>query len=277
VATLRDSWQPPAVNLKVISSHGGLGDQIARLPAYRHVLLTYPHVNLMIYVQDYFLDLAEYLMPGENRLKWRALSTKPEKLEGPIVDFDPQRISSKHLHLTQQAFLMLTDSLADIYGETTKWTVLSLNSGTNIYLSDIENGVIFTPAYTAESRKWLGCHVNGLAKRVRDAGFTPVLLADIDPINTGVEGDPIIGRLPDDLDRSLFLDLTNRTTLIEALGIIQRSKAVVGVDNGLLHLAHCTDVPVVYGFSTLSPEHRLPVRSSGTTSGFASLTTMLAC
>jgi hypothetical protein len=96
---------------------------------------------------------------------------------------------------------------------------------------------------------------------LRSKGLTPVLLGTTEKLDVGIPNDGIEAKISSEIDKSLFVDLTNKTTLVEALGVIQRAKAVVGVDNGLLHLAHCTDVPIVYGLSSLLPEHRIPYRA----------------
>lgn len=270
---LREGYQPPPTTIRVISDCSGLGDNIARLPAYRWMYNNCPHVSLIIFVHDYFLDLARFLLPENDRRKYLPISQAPFKMPKPYIKFDPDRINTLHLHLTKQAFLMLADYLPEDTAEFRYPLAPRVHpydlEGTGIEplladhdgeYEDHKKYIVFTVASTAGVREWLPFHVNELAKRARSAGYTPVLLGSTEKINIGVEGDGIQGAISDGLDRSLFVDLLNRTTLIEALGIIQRSKAVVGVDNGLLHLAHCTDVPVVYGLTSLKPEHRIPYR-----------------
>jgi ADP-heptose:LPS heptosyltransferase len=56
------------------------------------------------------------------------------------------------------------------------------------------------------------------------------------------------------------MDLTNQTSLLEAGGLLAKAHLVLGVDNGLLHLAACSDVPILAGFTTVEPWLRTPVR-----------------
>lgn len=266
---LREGWSPPKVHLNVLSSHGGLGDQLARLPAFRHVHDTLPHVSQTIWVQDYALELVRYLMPEGPRLAWRRLSEAPYMLSRPLIEFDPNRVTSLALHLTVQAFLMMTDSLppsreAMGYPRAPKVELPSWLPERLIIDQEPEY-VVLTTDYTSRTRQWPSYHINALGLELRKHNFTPVLLGSTAPMITGVPNDDIKPRHDDGIDASLFIDLRGKTTLIEALGIMQRSKAVVGVDNGLLHLAHCTDVPVVYGLTTLKPEHRIPYRGIGST------------
>jgi hypothetical protein len=274
---LRPGWEPPKAKFNVISNWGGLGDQIARIPVYKWIHDTQTYTSMTIYIQDYFLDLARYLLPETERLKygrisdlgqWRAvysldgscqIGLESGELLGAYMDFSPERTpGSLGLHLTQQAFLALTDRLAE------SREALAYPKPPRVpMLSSFPRMIIFTVAFTAPAREWPAKEVNRLARTVREAGYAPVLLGNTEPQQAG---DGVIkGAIDDGIDRSLFLDLTNQTTLIEALGIMQRARAVVGVDNGLLHLAHCTSTQVVMGFTNMEARHRLPVRASGKT------------
>jgi ADP-heptose:LPS heptosyltransferase len=44
--------------------------------------------------------------------------------------------------------------------------------------------------------------------------------------------------------------------------IIAGAKTIVGVDNGLLHVAGCTNIPIVGGYTSVDPEHRMPYRNN---------------
>lgn len=264
---MRDGWSPPPVKLNIMSTHGGMGDLIARLPAIRHIAANYPHIAMMVWWQDYFVDLAEYLLPGTNMLKHRPISQAPWEMPKPIIEFDMERLTTLQLHLTDHAFLILLDQLPPT-PESRMYPVATsvpLEFNEKFYEVIAKECVIFTAGYTSETRRWPAFHINLLAKKVRAAGLAPVLLGTTKKLNVGLEGDFIKAGVDEDIDRSLFVDLVDRTNLVECLGIIQRARAVVGVDNGLLHLAHCTSTPVVVGYTTLDPKHRVPARPQGLT------------
>ena len=56
------------------------------------------------------------------------------------------------------------------------------------------------------------------------------------------------------------MDLVDKTSLMEAAKIMGGAQIVVGADTGLIHLAACTDVPIVCGYTTVAPHLRIPVR-----------------
>lgn len=257
---LREGWAPPGVHLNVISGRGGLGDQIARLPAYRHMLTNYPHVSCTIYVQDYFIDLARHLLPEGPRIRYERLSEARLTMPYPRIEFNMERLTTLHTHLTDHAFMILMD----MQPPDNKARSYALAPLVPIDVHPAKM-VVFTTDYTAPVRHWPAVYINQLAEKVRDSGATAVLIGKSQEVPTGVPGDPIKPISNDGIKKELFYDLRDKTSLLEALGIIQRARAVVGVDNGLLHLAHCTDVPVVMGFTSLASKHRVPYREKGIT------------
>jgi ADP-heptose:LPS heptosyltransferase len=258
---LREGYTPPNTHFSIISGRGGLGDQLARIPAYKHMLETYPHVSATIYVQDYFYSLAQFLY-NHPRMTYKRLSEAPYTMSWPRIEFNMERLTTLHMHLTDHAFMILMDQppprsadrfypLAPLVPLTSPW--------------DPEPFVVFTTDYTAPTRQWPSYHVNKLATMCAERGVTPVLLGKSDPIDTGVPGDPVRPQSNQGLKKDLFYDLRDKTTLVEALGVMQRARAVVGVDNGLLHLCGYTTTPMVVGYTSLLAKHRLPARESGLT------------
>ncbi len=260
---------PPA-HLNVICHHGGLGDTIARLPAFRYVNKKFTHVSQTIYVQDAWIALVRWLLPENDRLVYKRLSQATYILRPPVITFDSVRLSSLRLHLTKHAFLIMTDSIPDSdleyqYPCAPPW----VGAGLNYMLKDAGLAtspyVVFTTDFTAPARAWPVAHINGLAQRLRAQGFACVLIGKNEPIYVG-DGDDVIHAKPvDGIDPSLFIDFRNEMDLLECLGIMQKAKAVVGVDNGLLHLACCTATPVVIGYTSLRSIHRNPFREAGAT------------
>lgn len=267
---LREGYSPKTVHLNVISNWGGLGDSLARIPAIKWGLEQFPHVSMTVYWHDYFLELAQYLYQHE-RLTHSKISAAPRvktpgfaglQLAEPVVDFNPDRITSLALHLTQHAFLSLYDRVAEpawMQYEQAKLVDIQVREA----LVD-KKYIVFTAAATVPVREWPSYEVNALAESCIARGLTPVLLGSTTVLHTGDSG-TIEGILNDGLDRSLFVDLTNSTSLIEALGIMQRASAVVGLDNGLLHLAHYTTTPVVAGYTSVEAKYRVPHRANGQT------------
>jgi len=70
--------------------------------------------------------------------------------------------------------------------------------------------------------------------------------------------------LPDDITE-YGVDLRNETTIEELASIFGEAKAVCGIDSGPIHLAGTTSIPIICGYTSVSPEFRIPYRKEGKT------------
>lgn len=253
---LREGFGFQPTKLNVCSNYGGLGDMIARLPVIKYMNEKYPHVDLTVYWHDYFLELAEYLYPSRKGLKHSKISEMPDESDVPLVDFNAKRLTSLGLHLVDHASLIVLDRLLPVtakeYIQTQpKWSTYDLKD---------RPYVVLTTGFTAEVRKWPSVEVNKIAKRLKDQGYQVFFLGEVRPQSVG-NNNKIQARFDEDIDFSVGKNLLGKTSLIQALEIIGSLQCVcvMGVDNGLLHLASCTKTPVIWGFTTVEHQYRMPV------------------
>lgn len=248
-------------HVNVCSNFGGLGDMIARLPAFKYAVETYENVVMNVYWHDYVLPLVERLLPSTERMRHKKLSDMAfadSKL--PLLDFSPTHISSFSMHMTEHAFLMLLNRIPR-------------ESKDMWYLQDDRNNswhtrstlgldgkpfVVLTTGFTAPVREWLPKEVNKVKSWCERKGYVPVLLGSSQPMDVGNGNVIKSGFRMSELDMTGVNNLIDQTSITQALDVMRGAQAVVGVDNGLLHLASCTTTPVVWGFTSLVPEHRLP-------------------
>ena len=254
LTTLRPGlgFRPEPIN--IISNFGGLGDMIARLPALRYMRDTFPHTRANVFWHDYFAPLAEHLLPSTATMVHRLLSdfvNANDKL--PLIDFNPGRVASMGLHLIDHAFLCILERLPPV-GPASHYIQAS-EIECNIPLP--ERPVVITCGNTASTREWLPEQINETARGLAKRGFTPVFLGNSNPQELGNKG-TIQAKFSKSIDYSLGLNLINKTNLIDALSVIQQSHAVLGVDNGLLHLASCSRTPVIWGFTSVEAKYRVP-------------------
>jgi ADP-heptose:LPS heptosyltransferase len=120
---------------------------------------------------------------------------------------------------------------------------------------------VITTGVTTPSRNIKPEYYNMIIDHVIAKGLTPVFLGKR---VTGTGNQRNIHTVySDQVNYKLGVDLLDKTSLMQAASIMSRAAFVVGHDNGLLHLAGCTEVPIVFGYNLASPEHREPVRQIG--------------
>lgn len=233
---------------------GGLGDHVASLVALNYVIKNYAWIEPLIWVPNYLLDFFKYMLPKTVYIKSYAdmLEHYNEHTTSKTTQWDGV-ISPMKLHVLDYAFMKLCDENPG----------LEHKNYLQIPPVDLKGeippkAVAFTTGYTAKVRQWPAEEINKVTRYVKSKGYEVVFLGQT-KTETGSKH-VIEGNFDAGIDFSLGENYVNKTSLIEAAEIMSVCKAVVGVDNGLLHLAGCTRAAIVGGFTNVSPQIRMPVR-----------------
>lgn len=254
---LREGTRFKDYTLNVCSNFGGLGDMLARLPAVKYAHDHYKQLHMTVYWHDYFVELAQVLLPETARLRHKTLTEMAwadEKI--PLIDFAPRAVSSFAMHLTEHAFIMLTNRIME--EDRHLWYLQAPRLPCPMPVAAPGKYLVITTGFTASARAWPAPEINKVIAWSASKGYTPVLIGTTARSDVGNgSGVQAVFDL-DAIDHKACLNLIDRTSLVDALAIMQRGVAVVGVDNGLLHLASCTSTPVMWGFTSVLPKHRLP-------------------
>lgn len=251
-------------NLNIFFDNGGLGDNIARLPVIPWILNEFPHMIIHLFVHDYFVPVAvNALRQYVGKLMIYPWSSVKQYYNPQFYSKSFQQsypgFEALSQHMTTHGFLTVCNKLpvknAD---QWLSYVPLDLSQADLSKFALPERYVVVTTAFTAPSREFSPEHVNVLVSKIKASGYDVVFLGQ-KKTHTGTKH-VIEGKMSDDVDFSQGLDLIDKTTLIEAAKVLDQAKAVVGMDNGLLHLAAQTSVPIVAGFTTVDPLHRIPWR-----------------
>lgn len=249
----------PNQRINVYLNDGGLGDRVATLPAILYCLRNYDHVSMDIWVPGYFVELARHALRGfEERAAVIDMARMAQLLEPlPSVVFHNSYHTTLRTHLVDRAFRILNDS-DYVSDEAKSYPQLRLDEIDIVRFGLPEKYVVLTPGYTAAVRKLPAKQWNAIADWLAFKGVPCVWL--------GAKADTITGSLTpeskfeDEINYNWGIDLRDQTTLLEAGKVLSLATAVVGLDNGLLHLAGMTDVPIIAGFTSVDPATRLPYR-----------------
>lgn len=233
-----------------------LGDMIAWMPALIYTAKTYDYVNGHLIVPLYFLPIAQNLMkPFSN---WSVYTEIPDRFANgtQIKRPMPHPINATGMHLVDLGFLYFLGIVPPPEGSDV-YPVLDL-TGIQSPIAKAENYVVMTPGATTVTRQMPPSVFNKICQELTSRNVTPVFLGD-----AKMKGRTII--FDERYDLSLGINLIGKTTLLKAARIMKDAKAVIGIDNGLLHLAAMTDVPIVYGFTMTGPTQRRINRIAGST------------
>lgn len=240
-------------------ARGGLGDYICAMSAFKWIAEKNPQVIGRIFVKPPFLDVAKYVMRDyksftvHNALDCEKVMKPGEPIYNPLNY--TSYITAPGAHLMDLAFMQYCNlskppkgynQMVDLKGcADFKWPV-----------EKPKKYAVFTPGATAQSRAMPAKYFNELVRYTISKGVTPVFIGKRDFAHQGRNNKGYYADIDSSYDLSKGVDLTEKTTLLEAVRVIEGARFILGIDNGLLHFAGCTDTPIIFGHTVTTVEHR---------------------
>lgn len=245
-------------HVNCLITDGGLGDLVAALVAVDYVHKTYKHAKLRVWVPDYAFGLTSLALPG---VKVKNFSAAKKEYNSKLPAINTRwngRTSPMKRHLVDYAFECLCDEAVSI----DKKNYLKINtSKVKIDYFDLpEKYVVMTTGFTAPNREFLPQYINEVVAYIKSKGYSVVFLGKTQTA-TGTKH-TIKGNFSNEIQYNEGFNFIDHTSILEAMKIMGQAKAVVGLDNGLLHVAACTDVAIVGGFTNCDPKTRMPYRNN---------------
>lgn len=258
----RPNTQTNPALFNFIFINGGMGDYICWSIAVRHVAKFHAHVKPRVFVSDWCQSLIINLLSDYPTIE----------IYGRTKDFDRMYENGTPLlgNIERNQFLNATGtSLIDIgfsyylcqnpppeYADLTYPRLKTFNIDISKWELP-EEYCVMTPGATSSTRTMPAKAFNELKNYVIGRGITPVFLGKADLTTTYKT------KFNEAYDYEGGINLLNETSTLEAGKIIEGAKFIMGLDNGLLHLAACTDTPIIFGYTVASPALRRPIRERG--------------
>ena len=250
----RPNTQTSVKNVNFALYVGAIGDYICHCVALKWIFDTQPHVRGTIYAPDYFIEIPMHLF--HNKKGWKVLPR--EALTEDVIRLNPTFIPSHDTvlngtgtHLVDLGFVYFANRHHAPSG--CYYPKLDLDY-TNIAHSLPNKYVVLTPGATDENREMPPKLFNLIQDHVLAKGLMPVYLGKAFMTKCHIT------KFSESYDLSKGINLIEKTSLLEAAKIMASAKMVIGLDNGLLHLAACTSVPIIFGYNVIGPEYRRPRR-----------------
>lgn len=260
----------PMVPIKMffMFMNGGQGDYICWMTAIEWLMSEAKWIHGTIVIPTYFKEFAQYFLkpyPNWNWVEYKGINDVPNvnniAFRGP-VQLDRESLNATGAHLLTCGWVYFTNKEKAPLGWD-RYVRFKQEDLDQIELpveaKGLERGkyIVITTGMTTDSRKTPPGAWNYIIEHVVERGLTPVFLGK-SVMETGNQSN--IHTTWHNLRYDLGIDLRDKTTLMQCASILSRAACVVGHDNGLLHLAGCTDVPIVFGYNLASPDHREPRR-----------------
>ena len=252
----RPDTEIPAQTIDVVFNAGGLGDNIARLPALKYFLYHNPHIIVRVWVPDYFIGIMSTfkstLHPINHTLHIHPIGNYTSHLEvyglaSHTIDFKHPHHTATATNLTTHAFNVLVNKEVGI-----GWHEYPLlYAATHTPIETVCIGV----NAVSPTRQWDTTTLHTLIDYLLDKKKT-VLLLGKDVVH--ISSNRMVETMSVDIHikHPHLIDLRNKTLLDTAAQLIASSECMIGMDGGLIHLAALTPTPIVCGYSTVAPQHR---------------------
>lgn len=253
-----------------------MGDVIAAAPVIKWAIDNYytnPE-NYLVVAKGMFREILHFVPDSNFRnydVKENSWGVPPhfamaclnQKKEPMLV-----RNTPKHMHLGQFASIKLMDRILPDHALEYVPLVPVNIEGFNLP----KKYVVFVSTYRDDTRAWHSDYMLETAEWTLKRGYIPVFVGKTD-MNMETHLIPKTS-LPLEIKDLEHIDLRNKTSIPELASILGNAKAVVGLDSGPIHLAGTTSVPIVCGFTSIDPKHRIPYRKKGF---FQSVTPNIPC
>lgn len=250
--------KPPLENLNALLHAAGMGDNIAALVPLAYILNTYSYVNLIIYVPDYMEEFTKHVLP--KRAIVRNFTKGGKKYNEKLTAISNQWTghTAMRTHPVDHAFHTFIDKTVTIEHKN----YLKIRSE-EIDVSKFklpEKYVCISVGSTAKPKELPSDIINGISTYCLSFGYTPVFLGK-KLSHVGYEDKTLTAKLAE-IDYSKGIDLTNKTSLLEAAAIIAGARCIVGMEGGLGHLAGCTDTHIISSYTFVDPSVMAPIRNN---------------
>lgn len=277
VSAYRPGTQTNIQPLFIVFKDGGIGDYICAMPAIRYMSREFPQVRGTILLQEFLRPLFQLFI--ESLPKW-SLGGQKELDAANFADL-PLCALNRHqmpnatgMHLVDIAFMQLINSdLLLLDNENRNYTQISSRLRGIKLKKEFrikQRYAVLTVIATNELRQFPAEIFNGIKDYLLKRDILPVIVGNQKMGGRGL-------KIHDSYDFTGTLNLVDKTSLLEAAQIIERSQMIIGIDNGLLHIAGCTEVPIIFGYTIVAPRHRHPIRPIGRTIDIAPDTRELPC
>lgn len=267
---------PFAFNLNSVA----MGDVIAAVPVIKHMVENYYTTpeSYRVIAKQYFRPLFPFV-PDSNFVDFDNKASPNWGLPTEFIhgllnkkrEVGITRNTPKHMKLGVFASVVLADRVLP----ESELNYVPLDQVDVSHLGDFSKSVVLVTTYRDVTRMWRPDYILIVAKWLQSRGYQPVFVGKTDD-KTGRESVVPKDSLPSDVS-AYGLDLRNKTSIAELASVMGQSLAVCGLDSGPIHLAGTTDTPIVCGYTSVSPEHRIPIRRAGKTYAIAPEIECIGC
>lgn len=273
VIPLADYFRPgtelPVIKVNIVFQGAGIGDYICYMPAIIWLAKNCPWLKVKLFVGREFMDFAKNILWNFQSMwqvcpldKINEMVEAGSTMRAPGITMNGvkynQLANGTGGHLVDVGFLYFCNLFpvpdgADLY------PIINF-SGMDHHLPlglHPRTYVVLTTGAVSSNRTVPGEYWNPIIEHIKRNGRDVVFIGKRQ-INKDLKV-----TFPDGCNYEGGIDLRDKTTLMEAAWLMKNASATLGLDNGMIHLAACTNAPIVAAYNMVAPHERIPHRKEG--------------
>ena len=246
---------------------GAVGDLVACSAVVNYAIKTFHtprNTDYRVAVMEDLKPLFSHLVPAEKLisieegLKLKDFAIRKFNMDRNTAMKNVSVLTASRFHLVQYASIGLLARNLDL--KDVPYPALPEVPVSHFGI-DFDRAVVFVVTYRDTSRMWPKEEILKTAQAVHDMGLQPVFIG-----KTGGMANWKNYLAKADFEYPGFgVNLLDKTSLLEMATLMSKSRLVVGMDSGPLHVAMTSNVPVIIGFTNVDPALRIPYRKDAVT------------
>lgn len=253
--------KPPGVsdNVNFLVHTAGLGDTICALVPVLYAVNNIPQIKPLVWVPDNLLEFAKHVLPKGTTVRDYSEANKKynNELTGVSNQWHHGQTAMKR-HPIDHAFHCMLDIHMPV--ENTNYPKVDVSKINITKFKLPEKYIVIPLGATAKPKELHPLVIEQIVSYAKSKGYTSVFLGK-ESVDIGVDGKKIVANMAR-IDYARGMNLLEKTSLLEAAAIMAGAKAVVGMEGGLIHLAGCTDVPIIASYTFVNPDIMMPIRNN---------------
>jgi len=261
---------PFSANICYFLNCGAVGDMMSAAAVVKYAIDTYHTPRNSDYRVAYFSEFRDLLpfVPDEKLIdlydydKLDSTFAIKKWILKPNIEPNEKnigRLTTFKLHNIHYGSINLIGSVIDI--ADAPYVPLEMVNVDDFGI-DFDKAVVISVTSRDQQRTWKPEEIYKTAEYIKDMGLVPVFIGKTSKNDSF---DDIIDAKTNFVYPGFGVDLLNKTNLRQLFTIMSKSRAVMGIDSGPMHIAMATNTPVICGFTSVRPDFRIPHREYGVT------------
>lgn len=244
--------------------NGGLGDAVAASPVVKYAIENYhKDGKYLVSTVPAYRDIF-WFVPDQN---FNSIFEKYEFKEEyrHARTHPPDKYDVPRSNLSKVASFNLLNQVLD--EKDYSYPLYPSNINVDEFGIDFSKAVVILVGYRSNIRKWNKQTLQTVVEWISANNYIPVLIgSESEPFDITTKRTTLAeedkNKVLDTASIPQCINLVNKTTIQELIGIFQTARCLIGYDGGPIHLAGVTNIQIICAYTYTNPSSRMFARNN---------------